>query len=176
MKTAEIRTLFAYHAWANRRVYEAACTLSEKDYYAEIDYSTGSIHRHLFHIMFVDWSSLMVLTGDYPPQDDPRHLKEEKVRNRAALRRRWDELEIQLMDFVSRLTETQLSSPVRLIHTEDMMHGAYLWEMLVSLVNHGTNHRAQVLAMMYHLGHKVDVEQGLYFYLVERAVKARKAR
>jgi uncharacterized damage-inducible protein DinB len=41
-----------------------------------------------------------------------------------------------------------------------------LWEVFFGVVNHGTNHNAQILALLHQYG-APTVEQGYYFYRLE---------
>ena len=60
-------TMFAaYNAWANRRLYDAAATLSDSDYRADRGAFFKSMHGTLNHLLAADriWMKRFTGTGD----------------------------------------------------------------------------------------------------------------
>lgn len=162
-----INSLIDYHIWANRQVWECVIALSTDEFTAEVDYSIGSIHNHIFHLMFTDWSSVAMLQGNMPAQDDPSYLKQEDFGERDKIRAAWDKAEAGLRAFVDAVTEEQLANEIQLPGTDGTTFSATLAELMISLMNHGTNHRAQLLHAIDQAG-KPTVEQGIYFYFMQR--------
>lgn len=162
-----ISTFIDYHIWANRQVWDCITALSDGEFTSEIDYSIGSVHNHIFHLMFTDWSSIAMLQGNMPKPDDPAYLKQDDFGERDTIRQQWDEAEAGLRAFVAAVTEEQLANTIPLPRGDGTTFDATLAELLTSLVNHGTNHRAQLLHAIHQFG-KPTVEQGIYFYLMQR--------
>ncbi|MEM7118139.1 MAG: DinB family protein [Chloroflexota bacterium] len=162
-----INSLIDYHIWANRQVWECVTALSDEAFTAEVDYSIGSIHNHIFHLMFTDWSSVGMLQGNMPSQDDPNYLKQEDFGERDKIRVAWDAAEAGLRAFVAVVTEEQLANEIQLPGMDGATFTATLAELMISLMNHGTNHRAQLLRAIHQAG-KPTVEQGIYFYFMQR--------
>ena len=47
--------LLRYNAWATRRVHACAATLSDEEYFAAVNYSVGSVHAQLAHLVKVQF-------------------------------------------------------------------------------------------------------------------------
>src|SRR3989442_12859384 len=50
MTTAETQELFAFNAWANRRIFDGVAQLAEADYLRDLKSSHGGVHGPLCHI------------------------------------------------------------------------------------------------------------------------------
>ena len=50
----EARELFAYNAWANRKLFDAAAALSAELYHRDLKSSFGGIHGTLAHIVWAE--------------------------------------------------------------------------------------------------------------------------
>src|SRR5207245_8802058 len=72
MTTAETQELFAFNAWANRRIFDGVAQLAEADYLRDLKSSHGGVHGTLCHIV---WAEHLWLT---------RWLGEPEARCRAG--------------------------------------------------------------------------------------------
>lgn len=166
MNEQDAKTLLDYHIWADRQVWQCVETLSAKQYTQAHEYSKGSVHNHMFHLMGGDWFTMFLLqAGQYPDPSNPLMPKQEDFPDRPSLRTRWDMIEQEFADFVKSLGVDVWDTTMTLPAGNDSTFDATLGELLMAHVNHGTNHRAQVLARIHALGGKT-VEQGFYFYLM----------
>lgn len=163
MNTEQVRKLFDYSFWAHRRVWECVEPLTESQFTRPSDYSIGSIHDQVVHTMSAEWLWLsringvspesLYLTADYP--------------TRAAIRAKWDEIEADWCAYLDTLQDHQLSDVLTYISLKGKAtRHSPLWEVLTHLVNHGTDHRAQTLALIHQVGGKT-VEQDFIFYAWE---------
>lgn len=164
----QIEDLLAYHIWANREVCNYAESLTQAQFQQEHDYSTGSVAKQLFHLMQTDWFTPPTLKGGFPDPNSPEAPKEEDYPDVASLRAKWESLEADLREAVLALSEAEWLRPYTLSFGKDMSIDTNAWEMFVTSVNHGTNHRAQTLALIDQLGGKTG-EQGYFFYLMQRS-------
>ena len=168
MNAETIHNLFGYHIWANNQVWSCVATLTNEQFNQEDGYSIGSIYNQTFHLMQTDWSAAYFLkNGAWPGPDVADAVTKEVYTTRAAIRSKWDEVEADLEAAMSGLTNEQLQTVLTLPAGDDKTFAATLGELLYTLVNHGTNHRAQTLALIDKLGGKT-VEQGVYFYYMQR--------
>jgi uncharacterized damage-inducible protein DinB len=165
MKTDEIKTIFDYNYWAFERVWECISQISDQQFVQEIDYSTGSIRNILVHIMSGNRVWISVLRGiEFPPR-----LIVEDFDVRSKTKAKWDELQTEFLDHLNCLDQEQLDGT---IDWELFSHGlkatSRRWEILLHLANHGTDHRAQILAILHHYFHIKTVEQDMILYLAEQ--------
>jgi uncharacterized damage-inducible protein DinB len=70
-----------------------------------------------------------------------------------SLRARWADEASPLMDFVANVTEERLYSKITYISTEGNPHERILWECMLHLVNHGTQHKTEAAAILTNLGY-----------------------
>ena len=56
MDVAEVRELFAFNAWASRRIFDGAAQLAAADYLRDLKSSHGGIHGTLCHIVWAERS------------------------------------------------------------------------------------------------------------------------
>ena len=143
MQSHEIRNLFDYNYWATGRILAAAERLTGEQYAAAVPgLSYGSVRTTLVHMLAAEsiWRR-RCLAGESPTA----LLREADYPTLAALRRLWVEEEAAMRDGLARLSDERLAGPLE-YHTTNgtPMREAHLWRLLVHVVNHGTQHRAEV--------------------------------
>jgi len=163
MDTATIHMLFEYTRWAHRRVWSCAEQLSDEDYQRDMGYSWGSVHSQLVHIMAAEWLWLRRLHGE-SPTSLPGAVE---YPTRAALRQQWDALEGDMRTYLASLTDADLAAEFDSKSTRGQARRSNVGAILLHVFNHGTDHRAQALAMIDRLGGET-VGQDLLTYLVEQ--------
>lgn len=161
MNTDYIRTIFDYNLWTHDRVWDCIMQLSDEQFVQEFDYSTGSIRNHVVHVMSTDDRWLARVAGI----ELPARLNAADFSTRAAARARWDAIQANNRAFVQSLTETDLDRVVTydLPHRGGIKHDT-VWQIIAHVVNHGTDHRSQILSLLYRLG-APTIEQDLMMYL-----------
>lgn len=162
MKVNAVQTLFSYHYGMFEQVWDCVTGLSVEQFVAESDYSLGSVRNHLVHCLNVDERWLARLQGgDLPPI-----LEEATYPDQAVVRGLWETVWIKVLNYVNSLTEADLSQMVRVEFPGSYPSPKPLprWLYLTHVVNHGTDHRAQILARLHELG-GATLEQDLVLYL-----------
>ena len=147
MTTEDVRLLYEYNSWANRRALDACATLSTEQLTRKLGSSYPSVRDTLTHIMFVEWLWLERWNGRSPagpPSGDFPDL--------SAVRARWQEIENDLLKFVAALSAPDLERVVTYRNTKGNPFSDRMWQMLQHLVNHGTYHRGQITTMLRQLG------------------------
>jgi uncharacterized damage-inducible protein DinB len=154
-----IHTIFGYNLWAHGKVWECIQQLSDEQFVQDSDYSIGSIRNHLVHLMSVDQRWFARIEGT----DVPGRLEPGEFPNRAAVRTRWDEIEARNHALVTSLNDAGLAKPIT-YEMRGLTYTSPTWHIIAHVVNHGTDHRAQILALLYRLG-APTIEQDMSFYL-----------
>ena len=167
MTPQEMRVLYDYNAWANRRSLEAASALTGEKFVQPMGSSFGSVRDTLAHIWGAEWIWLERFQGRSPSSlPDVTQFPD-----MATLRERWDELEARLLGFVRGLAQADLD---RVFEYKTLKFGVYrnpLWESMQHLANHGTYHRGQVTTLLRQLGAQPIATDLMHFYR-ERATAA----
>jgi len=168
MKPAEMRDLFAFNAWANHRVLAAVETLTTDQFTKPLGSSFSSVRDTLAHICGVEWVWLERMEGR-SPSAIPAATEYPDV---AALRSRWAQTEKHWLEYVSRLDQAELDEAVDYTTLSFGASRDVRWQMMQHVVNHGTYHRGQVIAMLRQLGAKGASTDLIAFYR-ERKASAR---
>jgi uncharacterized damage-inducible protein DinB len=168
MTPEEMRTLYDYNAWANRRALSAAAKLTPEQFLKPMGSSFPSVRDTLGHIFGGEWVWLERFQGRSPASlPDVSHYADIQTLAEA-----WGEFEPRLLNFVRALTQQDLD---RVMEYKTLKFGVYsnpLWQSMQHLVNHGTYHRGQVTTMLRQLGAQPILTDLMHFYR-ERAVAAK---
>lgn len=156
MKLELIKLFVEYHIETTRRVWDLIDTITDEQFLADEIYSHGSIRNLMVHLASVDRRWLAGLKN----LEDVGHLKEEDFTTRAKAREAFETVAKDLSDHVSKLTEDALNKPTTKVDRPQ-------WQILLHLINHGTDHRATVLQRLNELGAKT-FPQDLVMWLWER--------
>ena len=143
-----VRTMYAYNAWANGLVVEAAARLAPADYRADGGASFGSVHDTLAHVMGAQWLYLERWRGTSPSAVEGGG----DVPDLAALRRRWSEVEGATAAFVAGLDDAALAREVAYLNTAGECWAYPLWQQMLHQVNHATQHRSEVAMVLTRFG------------------------
>lgn len=161
MMLTAVRALFDYHYSAYDQVWRSVMELSREQFVQERDYSLGSVRNQLVHVMNVDdrWLSRLqnqqptenLVFGDFPDQQ--------------SLWQKWALIRGSVQDYVLGLSREQLEETVELhFPGRGGSHRNTRWQILLHVVNHGTDHRAQILTLLHDLGGET-FEQDLILHL-----------
>lgn len=153
-----LRTLLEYNDALHRRLWDSILQLNDAQFVAEIPYSHGSIRNQMVHLAGVDGRWLRGLK-ELP---DPRSFRPDPASypTRQSAFELWDEVAQEARAYAVALDETSL------LRTPQGMAGP-AWQVLLHMVNHGTDHRAQVLRALHDFG-APTFDQDLILYLWRR--------
>jgi uncharacterized damage-inducible protein DinB len=160
MNADAFRQLYDYHFSENRKLWDSYIMgLSQEQFTHHINYSMGSVRNHIVHLMNVDeiwFSDLRGVGGVEQP-------KLTDLEDRDLIRQRWDRVEQEMREYLAGLRDDMLfTKPFPEGEDEDLI----LWQVLLHVVNHGTDHRAQLLRILHDLGAKTP-PQDFVFYVYE---------
>jgi uncharacterized damage-inducible protein DinB len=168
MTPEEMRTLYDYNAWANRRSMEAASRLPTDKFVQPLGSSFGSVRDTLAHVYGGEWLWLERFhSHSNSTLPDPKQFSDV-----ASLREKWNVLESRLLEFVRGLSQEDLNREMvyKNLKLEDFRNP--LWQSLHHLANHGTYHRGQVTTLLRQLGAQ-PVSTDLILFYRERTAAAR---
>jgi uncharacterized damage-inducible protein DinB len=157
-----ICTMIDYHVSTNRHLWGVIQrNLTDAQFAQDLGYSWGSIRSVMAHMMSVDrWRVNNVLE-----RTDPGQLNPDDYPTRDSFDALFQDVEQRLLDLVSSLSEDDLDRV-----PADFKES--VWQLLMQVVNHGTDHRAQMLAMLHQMGIPT-FPQDFIFYLWEHQTMSR---
>jgi uncharacterized damage-inducible protein DinB len=71
----------------------------------------------------------------------------------AAIKERWQSQEGTLRRFVGGLTEVDLATPVEYTSRSGVPQRQLVWELVMQIINHSTQHRSEVALALTQAGH-----------------------
>ncbi|HYB43653.1 MAG TPA: DinB family protein [Candidatus Methylomirabilis sp.] len=140
-----IRSLYDYHRWANRRLFEIAANLGEAvNQDMGKHWSVPNLKGMFAHLYGADFIWLSRWKGVSPARI-PGNADFPAL---ADLRRRWDDFEVEQRAFVDGLAEADLARPISYRNTEGVQFTVPLGPLLQHVVNHATHHRSEIATMI----------------------------
>jgi uncharacterized damage-inducible protein DinB len=159
MHAEALRHFYGYHFAENRTLWDRyVAQLSAEQFTQPLPYSHGSVRDQIVHLMDVDDVWFSELQGVEPlepvaaAQDDDRQI----------LRARWDAIEQRMRAYLAALQAETLDT--RPIQEPEEDSDLLVWQVLLHVVNHGTDHRAQLLRSLNDLG--LDTRSQDYIFYV----------
>lgn len=161
MNADAFRHFYNYHFAENRATWDKyIAPLTQEQFTRHFDYSIGSVRNQVVHLMSVDNSWFSELRGvEFIP-----HFNPDDFDDRDKLRAQWDESERGIREYLATLTDEMLTTKPLPNNDEDK--NLLLWQVLLHIANHGTDHRAQILRLLHDLGMKT-VSQDYIFYVYD---------
>jgi len=150
-----VRTWVDYNYATHRRVWESVMLLSDEQFIMRIPYSVGSVRNHMVHLANVDAGWLCGLREDRNPF--PHRANPSSYNSRYAVRALCERVAADMLEFVSGLEEEQLAYVPPCLQMP-------VWQVLLHLMNHGTDHRAQLLRILHDF-QLPTFDQDFLFYL-----------
>ncbi|MEP7286280.1 MAG: DinB family protein [Chloroflexota bacterium] len=160
MNADAFRHFYNYHFSENRNIWDTYITpLSQEQFTQQVAYSAGSARNQIVHLMSVDNTWFSGLRG----LETPEFLDPTKFDDRNIIRTQWDTVEQSMRDYLENLRDDMLfTKPFPEGEDKDLI----LWQVLLHVANHGTDHRAQLLRVLNDLGVKT-VSQDYIFYVYD---------
>jgi uncharacterized damage-inducible protein DinB len=160
MNANAFRQLFDYHFAENRKIWDRyVSSLSDEQFTQHAGYSRGSVRDQILHLISCDTVWFSGLRGVEIPED----LAPADFPDRASIRTHWDSVEQNMRDYLAELRDDMLFDQPLEGEDKELI----LWQVLLHVVNHGTDHRAQILRLLNDLGVETTY-QDYIFYVYER--------
>ena len=159
MNADAFRQFYNYHFSENRKIWERYISqLSDEQFTKAVDYSHGSVRDQIVHLMSVDDTWFSGLRG----VEIPEPLIPANFQDRVSIRLHWDRVEQNMREYLTGLRDDRLFDKPLEGEDKDLI----LWQVLLHVANHGTDHRAQLLRLLNDLGIKTEY-QDYVFYVYE---------
>ncbi len=149
--------LYNYHFTENRKIWDAYITsLSQEQFTQNVNYSHGSDRNQIVHLISVDDIWFSALRG----VEIPDSLDQVDFDDRSIIRTHWDNVEQNMRDYLANLKDEMLfKKPLTEGEDKDLL----LWQVLLHVVTHGTDHRAQLLRMLNDQGIKTGPQDFIFY-------------
>lgn len=159
MDLDDVRLLIDYNRWANGRLLMPASELTEDEFTAPIGLSMESIRGVLAHQLGTEVIWLARCRGESPSSI----LSQRDLPAFDSLRRRWHEQDAEQEVFLARLTDADVNAPVTYRTTRGQEFSTPLGQVVMHVVNHGTQFRSEAGVALTQLGHSPgDVDLIVY--------------
>ncbi|MEX2372789.1 MAG: DinB family protein [Dehalococcoidia bacterium] len=159
-----MRTLYAYDRWATARLLDVAAQIPAEQFVAPIGAEQRSIRDTLVHMVAAERRWLSWWDGSLPPAEAQRLvLAAHDFPDLPSVRAAWHETDERMQAFAGPLTDADLA---RILTTGGERAGwsAALWKLMLHLATHGTQHRAEIAAMLTTFGHSPgDLDMTVYY-------------
>lgn len=139
-----VATLFRHNLWANVRLFEVCAHLSDEQLDASVTGGYGSIRDTMQHIVTAERSYLQRITTGQPyrrPQGAPLLTMAEMQ----------DSIRTSGEGFIVAAPNVQVQDSVT-VDREGTPRSVPSTILLTQAINHATEHRAQITAVLTHLG------------------------
>lgn len=160
MNKQDLLTLYDYNYWANARILRAAAQVAHADFIAPRSFSHGGLRGTLVHALSAEWIWRTRFQEKVYPT---KLLAETDFPTFADLQARWQEEERAMRTYINSLEEEQINHPIFYRTTNGAPYEHLLWQMLIHVVNHGTQHRGEAAALLTECGHSPgDIDLIIY--------------
>ena len=160
MELNNVRQLYDYNRWADRRILTVASTLASDDFIRPMGNSFSSVRDTLAHILSGEWIWLERWQGRSPKA----LLDAATFPTLQSLESRWKTVEHDQTHFIEALTPQRLSEELAYINQKGQPYSYPLWQQLVHVVNHSSYHRGQVTTLLRQLGTEAVTTDFLVYY------------
>ncbi len=156
MNADAFRHFYEYHFAENRKLWEYVSQLADEQLKQSLGYSKGSVLEQVLHLINVDDGWFSALRG----VDDIEPLTPAECTSRQVIRERWDTVEQRVRAYLADLRDDQLfSNPFDDGEDKNLI----LWQVLLHVANHATDHRAQILRQLNDFGVQTKYQDYIFF-------------
>ena len=161
MDANAFRHFYDYHFSENRKIWDNYVTqLSDGQFTQAVNYSRGSVRGQILHLISCDNGWFSELRGTEPLEE----LNPADAPDRERIRAHWDKVEQTMRVYLAELQDDMLFDTP--IEEPEEDRDLIVWQVLLHVANHGTDHRAQLLRQLNDLGVET-MYQDYIFYVYE---------
>jgi len=150
-----VRHFLNYYMNENRTLWDKYIVpLPDEQFIQPSEYSMGSIRNQVVHLINAERTWLSSLRG----QDLPEWFDAEEFTDKQMIRDAWDIVEADMRDYVASLTDEIIESTLKR-KSKELIIG----RILLHLVNHSTDHRAQILRQLHDVGVETSAQDYIFY-------------
>jgi uncharacterized damage-inducible protein DinB len=137
-----MKSLYNYNYWANDRIVRTVEGISEAQFNADMHNGIGTMRMTLVHILSGEWIWRVRWQGDRPTS----MLRQEDFPTLVAIQACWQGEEQKMRAFLATLRDDDMERVIEYSRTTlpGKIFAQPLWQVLVHVVNHGTQHRSEI--------------------------------
>ena len=157
MNANAFRHFYEYHFSENRKIWDTCiASLADEKFVRSVDYSHGSVRDQVVHLINTDdtWFSGLRRV------ELPKPFKPADFDDRQVIRAHWDSVEQSMRGYLATLQDDMLFEKP---FAEGEDRELILWQVLLHVANHGTDHRAQLLRVLHDMGVKTGPQDYIFY-------------
>ena len=158
MNANAFRHFYNYHFAENRKVWEHVASLSFEQFTQKVDYSRGSVREQVVHLIDAEEMWFSELRGVEPSAPLPDTVD---VDDRDAIHTFLDKAEKNSRAYLAELQDDMLfSKPIKEPEEDQILT---VWQVLLHVANHATDHRAQLLRVLHDMGVETKSQDYIFY-------------
>ncbi len=148
MRIADIQSLYEYTWWANARILALAERLSPAQF---ATVSLGNIHLRTTLVHMIEAQEIWLSRWQ------GRSVQALEISSDSAtvdtIRAAWQQQAAQIAAYLTTLSDADLDRTVSFVNRNGATGSFILWQMMMQVINHGTQHRSELAELLTQLGH-----------------------
>jgi uncharacterized damage-inducible protein DinB len=148
MNLHDIREMYDYNVWANRRILAMTTQVTPEQFNAPSTHSFSSLHATLLHTLDTEWGWRLLLEG----QGFSEALNAADFPTIELIVQRWQEEEQAMHAYLDGLNDDDLMAVVRYEGDAGALRERIVWHVLFHVINHGMQHRSEAANLLTNYG------------------------
>ena len=149
MNSQDILLIYEYNYWANKRILSTSEKVTEKQFLAPASFPFGGLRGTIVHILDAEFGWRMFFQqNDWSAPE----LKAEEFPTITSVQERANQEEKEMRAYLATLSDEELNSHKHYTNEKGEPRDFILWNCLLHVVNHGTQHRSEAAALLTDYG------------------------
>ena len=157
MNANAFRHFYDYHFAENHKVWNYVTSLAFEQFTQNVNYSHGSVRDQIVHLIDAEDVWFSELRDAQPSEPLPPADSDD----RETIREHWDRVEQMMRDYLAALRDDMLfDKPIKEPEEDREL---IVWQVLLHVANHATDHRAQLLRVLHDLGVETTYQDYIFY-------------
>lgn len=171
MRIADIQSLYGYTWWANARILATAAPLSPEQFATA---ALGHINLRATLVHMIEAQEIW-LSRWQGRSGQALEISSDSA-TLASIRAAWHQQEAQIAAYLATLSDADLDRTISFVNRNGTTGTFILWQMMVQVINHGTQHRSELAELLTQLGHSPGNLDYIVFINTQRQAAANPER